>query len=72
MESNEYHQKNLEFILSLEEKDLYYWLDTLSERQFEYVEWLIEFIEDKTDKYMMETTEFKEALELLDRFTLEK
>lgn len=69
---NKYHQKNLEFLLSFDEKELYYWLDNLPERHIEYVEWLIEYSEEKLDQYMLSNSDFKESKEILDKFITSK
>jgi len=63
------HQKNLRYVLSMEEDTLEEWVASLPEDAFDYLEWLIEETEFLLDEVMLETTGLREADQIISRFT---
>ena len=63
------HQKNLRYVLSMEEDALEEWVASLPEDAFDYLEWLIEETEFLLDEVMLETTGLREADQIISRVT---
>lgn len=62
------HQKNLRFVLSMEDEKFKDWVGGLPDDAFEYLEWLIDETEHLLDEIVLETTGLKEADEIISRF----
>lgn len=58
-------ENNFEFLLSMEEDILYRWLATIPEEYLDYIETLLDNVEDRLDKIVMDTCSFKEVNEII-------
>lgn len=66
------HQKNLKIILSLEQEELANWLANLPDDEIDYVEWLVEEVENALNDMILDHVGLDQANELLKQFTLKK
>ena len=66
------HQKNLKFILSLDDEEFSEWVGTLPDKAIDYLEWLIDETEHELDEIALEISELKEAQEVVLKYTLKK
>lgn len=65
------HQKNLKIILSMEQKELQTWMEQLPADHIDYVRWLLEEVEIGLENIILERTEYKEAKEIIKKFTID-
>lgn len=63
------HQKNLKFVLSMEDEEFKQWVGELPDDAIEYLEWLIEETEFFLDEIVLESTGLVEAQEVISKFT---
>ena len=66
------HQKNLKFILSLGNEEFTEWVATLPDPALDYLEWIIDEVEEKLDDIYMESSELEESIEVIKKYTLSK
>lgn len=63
------HQKNLKFVLSMEDEEFKEWVGDLPDDALDYLEWLVEETEFFLDEIVLETTGLAEAQEMISKFT---
>jgi predicted transposase YdaD len=63
------HQKNLKFVLSMEDEEFKEWVGDLPDDALDYLEWLVEETEFFIDEVVLETTGLVEAQEMISKFT---
>lgn len=64
---DQHHEKNLKSILQKSEADFKKWLESLSDEELIYVEWLLGKSEDSLDEILIEQSNLTEAKEILNR-----
>lgn len=61
------HEKNLKAILKKSQVDFQKWVESLSEEELTYVEWLLEKTDETLDEMLMKQSNLKEANDVIDR-----
>lgn len=62
------HEKNLKAILRKSTEDFKKWVESLSDEELTYVEWLLAKSEDTLDELLLDQSQLKDANEVLKRF----
>ena len=62
------HQKNLKFVLSMEDEQFQEWVGTLPDDALDYLEWLIEETEYMVDDIVLDTVGLAEADKVISKF----
>lgn len=65
MESQD--ENNFELLLTMGEADLYRWLANIPEEYLEYIEELLDRVEDRLDSFLLDNSTLKEAKELIEK-----
>lgn len=65
MESQD--ENNFELLLTMGEADLYKWLASIPEEYLDYIEELLERVEDRLDAFLLDNSTLKEAKELIEK-----
>ncbi len=63
------HQKNLKFVLSMEDEEFKQWVGNLPDDALDYLEWLVEETEYVLDDIVLEATGYVEAQEVIKKYT---
>lgn len=66
------HQKNLKFVLSMEDEEFEHWVGSLPDDALEYLEWLVDEVEYIVDDILLEATGYEEAHEVIKYFQKKK
>lgn len=61
------HEKNLKAILRKSTEDFKKWVESLTDEELTYVEWLLEKSEETLDEILIEQSQLKEANEIIER-----
>lgn len=65
MESQD--ENNFDFLITMGEAELYRWLASIPEEYLDYIEELLEKVEDRLDKFLLDNSSFKEANALIEK-----
>ena len=61
------HEKNLRVILRKTDKDFKEWVESLTEEELTYVEWLLEKTDETLDEMLIKQSNLKEAISVIKK-----
>ncbi len=65
MESQD--ENNFELLLTMEEAQLWEWLANIPEEYLDYIEELLDRVENRLDSFLLDNSTLKEAKELIEK-----
>jgi hypothetical protein len=60
-------ENNFELLLTMEEAQLWEWLANIPEEYLDYIEELLDRVENRLDSFLLDNSTLKEAKELIEK-----